>query len=63
MNFAVRLEGKLIGEAVLYNFDCRGGGLEVRRPLSAASSSRSIHWQFPPKARAKAWTKAGYTPV
>ncbi len=25
VNFAVRLEGKLIGEAVLYNFDCRGG--------------------------------------
>lgn len=25
MNFAVRLEGKLIGEAVLYNFDYRGG--------------------------------------
>lgn len=24
-NFAVRLDGKLIGEAVLYNFDCRGG--------------------------------------
>ena len=25
VNFAVRLDGKLIGEAVLYNFDCRGG--------------------------------------
>ena len=25
VNFAVRLEGKLIGEAVLYDFDCRGG--------------------------------------
>lgn len=25
VNFAVRLEGKLIGEAVLYRFDCRGG--------------------------------------
>ena len=25
VNFAVRLEGKLIGEAVLYNFDGRGG--------------------------------------
>ncbi len=25
VNFAVRLEGKLIGEAVLYNFDYRGG--------------------------------------
>ena len=25
VNFAVRLEGKLIGEAVLYNFDWRGG--------------------------------------
>lgn len=25
MNFAVRLDGKLIGEAVLYRFDCRGG--------------------------------------
>ena len=25
VNFAVRLEGKFIGEAVLYNFDCRGG--------------------------------------
>ena len=24
VNFAVRLDGKLIGEAVLYNFDCRG---------------------------------------
>ena len=24
-NFAVRLDGKLIGEAVLYRFDCRGG--------------------------------------
>ena len=24
VNFAVRLEGKLIGEAVLYRFDCRG---------------------------------------
>ncbi len=24
INFAVRLEGKLIGEAVLYRFDCRG---------------------------------------
>ena len=25
VNFAVRLDGKLIGEAVLYRFDCRGG--------------------------------------
>ena len=25
VNFAVRLNGKLIGEAVLYRFDCRGG--------------------------------------
>ena len=25
VNFAVRLDGKLIGEAVLYNFDYRGG--------------------------------------
>lgn len=25
MNFAVRLDGKLIGEAVLYHFDWRGG--------------------------------------
>ncbi len=25
VNFAVRLNGKLIGEAVLYNFDYRGG--------------------------------------
>ena len=25
MNFAVRLDGKFIGEAVLYHFDCRGG--------------------------------------
>jgi hypothetical protein len=24
-NFAIRLDGKLIGEAVLYRFDCRGG--------------------------------------
>ena len=24
VNFAVRLDGKLIGEAVLYRFDCRG---------------------------------------
>lgn len=24
VNFAIRLDGKLIGEAVLYNFDCRG---------------------------------------
>jgi RimJ/RimL family protein N-acetyltransferase len=24
VNFAVRLDGKLIGEAVLYHFDCRG---------------------------------------
>ncbi|MEI3348600.1 MAG: GNAT family N-acetyltransferase [Dysosmobacter sp.] len=25
VNFAIRLDGKLIGEAVLYRFDCRGG--------------------------------------
>ena len=25
VNFAVRLDGRLIGEAVLYRFDCRGG--------------------------------------
>lgn len=25
VNFAVRLDGQLIGEAVLYHFDCRGG--------------------------------------
>ena len=25
VNFAIRLEGKFIGEAVLYRFDCRGG--------------------------------------
>ena len=25
MNFAVRLDGRCIGEAVLYHFDCRGG--------------------------------------
>jgi len=25
VNFAVRLDGKLIGEAILYHFDCRGG--------------------------------------
>ena len=25
VNFAVRLDGKLIGEAVLYRFDCKGG--------------------------------------
>ena len=25
VNFAVRLDGKLIGEVVLYRFDCRGG--------------------------------------
>ena len=25
VNFAVRLDGKLIGEAVLYHFDCKGG--------------------------------------
>ena len=25
VNFAVRLEGKFIGEVVLYRFDCRGG--------------------------------------
>ena len=25
VNFAIRLEGRFIGEAVLYNFDCRGG--------------------------------------
>lgn len=28
VNFAVRLDGKLIGEAVLYNFDCRGSAEE-----------------------------------
>ena len=25
VNFAIRLDGKFIGEAVLYDFDCRGG--------------------------------------
>ncbi len=25
VNFAIRLDGRMIGEAVLYNFDCRGG--------------------------------------
>ena len=39
VNFAIRLEGKLIGEAVLYNMDWRGGAeLGVRIAPAYAGS-------------------------
>ena len=43
VNFAVRLDGKLIGEAVLYHFDWRGGAgwaAASPRPMRATATAR-----------------------
>ena len=50
VNFAVRLDGKLIGEAVLYRFDCRGGaelaaGLTRHTPETDTAPRPSPLWR------------------
>lgn len=43
VNFAVRLDGKLIGEAVLYHFDWRGGAELGCRIAPAYAGPRLRH--------------------
>ena len=50
VNFAVRLDGKLIGEAVLYRFDCRGGAelgcrIDKHTPETDTAPRPSLLWR------------------